>query len=392
MMRASSNRPSKIKAAACLAVLVIAGIWAVGAYASGVRTSEAAEAGSSGFVRSQQRYSKFSHDVAAHQRLDCSKCHTFPTANWKQVRKGDDAFPDVTDYPKHASCINCHRQQFFRGTPPAICSICHTNPGPRNSARHPFPNPREIFDESAKGRTATSDFTINFPHDIHVAMMGRRFRSESGFIAAAWSGPRRSEESCAICHQTMDPQGDGDEEYFSKPPDDIGDAFWLKKGTFKSSPISHAACFTCHSQDSGMEPGPMNCATCHKPKDKFAPDFDPSLAAKMGIRNRAMLEAWRTRASSGTFRHEFFSHAEMNCADCHNTSAITNDFKTRKVAVTACSNCHITATADDGGILNFEIESRRADSGFQCSKCHVTYGKQDIPDSHLKAVAAMAGN
>jgi hypothetical protein len=343
-------------------------------------------------VSSSQRYSKFSHDVAAH-KIDCGKCHKFPSDNWKKVREGDAAFPDVTDYPKHASCINCHRRQFFQGTSPAICSICHTNPGPRNSARHPFANPREIFDRSPKGRAARSEFEVYFPHDIHVDMISEHSPARSGFIAAAWTRSPQNEESCAVCHQTIDPQGDGSEEYFAPLPDGHGDAFWLKKGTFKSSPIGHTTCFTCHSEDGGIEPAPTNCAVCHRPRSEFAPDFDPTLAVKMGVTERRMLDAWRTRASAGTFRHEFFSHAEMSCSDCHNVSAmVTTDFRTRKVPVASCSNCHITATADDGGILNYEIDARRADPAFQCTKCHVTYGKQPIPDSHLKAIAALAGN
>ena len=390
MKRARKKRQTALKAITLSLSILLLGIW----WAAGETTNASvAETPGAEFVSSAQRYSKFSHDVEAHKKLDCSKCHTFPTSNWKTVRKGDDAFPDVTDYPKHASCINCHHQQFFRGSPPAICSICHTNPGPRNSARHPFPNPREIFDESPKGAGATSAFNIHFSHDLHVDMIAEGWRRPQGFINAAWSATgARNEESCAVCHQTIDPQGDGDEEYFTAPPADIGDALWLKKGTFKSSPTSHATCFTCHSVESGMEPAPTNCAACHKPKEKFEPDYDPELAARIGVRRRAMLDAWRSRTSSGTFRHEFFSHAEMSCADCHNTSAITEGQATRKVAVASCSNCHITATSDDGGILNFEIDSRKADAGFQCTKCHVTYGKRPIPESHLKAVAAMAGN
>ncbi|MEP6900440.1 MAG: cytochrome c3 family protein, partial [Actinomycetota bacterium] len=90
------------------------------------------------------RYSEFPHNK---HKLACSTCHNFPSANWKSVRK-TDAFPDITDYPRHESCLNCHRQQFFKGAKPQICSICHTNPSPNDSSRHPFPNPREIFDQS----------------------------------------------------------------------------------------------------------------------------------------------------------------------------------------------------------------------------------------------------
>ena len=99
-------------------------------------------------------YTRFTHQVAKH-KLACDSCHKFPSSNWKDVRKGDAAFPDITDYPQHPSCLQCHRQQFFSGAVPAICTGCHTEPSPRNSTRHPFPNPREVFDQSPKGRTRT---------------------------------------------------------------------------------------------------------------------------------------------------------------------------------------------------------------------------------------------
>lgn len=336
------------------------------------------------------KYSDFSHDVKAH-KMDCGKCHTFPSANWEKVRPKDSAFADITDYPKHASCINCHRQQFFRGNKPVICSICHTNPGPRNSSRHPFPNPREIFDESPKGKTAPpSDFVISFPHDKHVEIVSRNSVNEPVIVNAAWARSRRAfaEESCAVCHKTLAPQGDSPDEFFTKPPADIGEAFWLKKGTFKTSPTGHTTCFTCHSADSGMSPAPTDCATCHKPRQDGGPaDFDAALAIRTGATSRVMQEIWRTRHSAGTFRHEFASHSELSCSTCHNVSTmVTEDPKTRKVPVTSCNMCHITATADDGGVLNFEVEQRKANSAFQCVKCHISFGKEPIPASHLNAI------
>src|SRR5215217_4810305 len=44
-------------------------------------------------------YSRFSHSIAQHRQA-CDSCHKFPTRNWKEARKADAAFPDVTDYPE----------------------------------------------------------------------------------------------------------------------------------------------------------------------------------------------------------------------------------------------------------------------------------------------------
>jgi hypothetical protein len=53
--------------------------------------------------------------------------------------------------------------------------------------------------------------------------------------------------------------------------------------------------------------------------------------------------------------------------------------------------CHITETSDDGGILNFEIDSRKKDTSFQCAKCHIAFGRMPVPESHIKAIAALSG-
>ena len=337
------------------------------------------------------KYSEFPHDNKAH-KIECATCHKFPSDNWKTVRTGADAFPDITEYPKHESCLNCHKQQFFKGAKPAICSICHTNPSPRNSARHPFPNPREIFDKSPKGKKAESDFVIGFPHDKHIEIVSDRGRSSSPFINASFvRGSRKlaGEESCAVCHKTASPLGDSKDEYQTPAPANLGDGFWLKKGTFKSAPVGHTTCFTCHSADSGMSPAPTDCATCHKLKPASVPvDFDAKLAEPMKIEDKMIMDSWRRRDSSGKFAHEFFAHIEMSCSTCHNVGAMnTTDPLTKRVAISSCATCHVTATADDGGALNYEADQRKSNPAFVCIKCHTSFGKLPIPESHTKALA-----
>lgn len=345
-------------------------------------------------TRAAVRYRQFPHDVKAH-RMECASCHKFPSPNWNKVRSGDAAFPDITDYPRHESCIGCHRQQFFKGAQPNICSICHVNPSPRDSRRFPFPNPRELFDANSGSKIVRADFDIYFPHDKHVDIVTARAGTTDVFRKVSFnSAPRQqSEESCVVCHKTLNPQGDSDDEYVTKPPANLGDAYWLKKGTFKTVPTGHTTCFTCHSQDSGIEPAPTSCATCHKLKTPQPPaDFDPKLAARMGITDRVTLDLWRTRHSAGKFRHEWMSHAELSCSTCHNVSTIvTTDPATKKVPVAACGTCHATATADDGGAINFEVDSKRSNAAFECTKCHVTYGRSAVPGSHIKAIEAAGG-
>src|SRR2546428_12322814 len=100
-------------------------------------------------------YTKFSHQThVVTQKLVCNSCHKVPSKNWKEVRKGDAAFPDVTDFPEHASCLNCHREQFFaRERPaPAICSNCHVNNSPKDTSRYLFPSLGAVNDPTQKRR------------------------------------------------------------------------------------------------------------------------------------------------------------------------------------------------------------------------------------------------
>lgn len=347
-------------------------------------------------------YSNFSHRTLAHQK-SCDSCHKFPSANWKDVRKGDAAFADITDYPQHASCVECHRQQFFSGARPIICSVCHVNPSPRDSTRFPFPSLGEPFYATKKAQGFASDFQVNFPHAKHMDLIGQMQPAtgaqesvQSSAHALRLASRQQADKSCATCHETFMPQGKSDEEYVTKPPKTLGDAFWLKKGTFKTIPLTHANCFTCHSQDSGITPAPSDCSTCHKLSAgaQLPADFDPRLAQAMGLADNLLLMKWRGRNSSGTFSHEGGMHTDVSCTVCHKVETMnTLDARSLKVSILSCgggeTGCHITQSADDGGALNIEIDQRSATASFACSKCHTTFGRSPLPQSHRDAVAAV---
>jgi len=314
-------------------------------------------------------YSSFSHSThVAKQNLPCRACHAFPTNNWKEVRKGDAAFPDVAEFPEHATCLNCHRRQFFaRRRPfPKICSNCHVKATPIETMRYAFPSVGEPFLATAEAVNFVSAFRIFFPHEEHT------------------------DSDCADCHQTHHPQGKSDDEFVTKPPKEIGDAFWLKKGTFKTRPLTHASCFTCHNQETELPPLPGNCDVCHKlsTSQKLTPDFDAKLATAIGVIDWWTLTAWRNRISAGAFRHEI--HSDLKCAQCHNVGSMnTTSDETQKVPVKSCGGaegCHVTATLDDGGILNYEIDQRNRSASFACTKCHLEFGNKPVPASHLSAI------
>ena len=350
-------------------------------------------------------YSQFSHRThVEQQKLACDSCHKVPAKNWKQVRQGEAAFPDASDFPEHSSCLNCHRRQFFARERPApvICSNCHLAVSPRNTSRWLFPSLGDVTDPKVRRRDFVSEFGVGFPHDKHLDVVSfNEFSRERNppFVAVLFQEKKKDgpPASCPVCHQTYQPQGDSSEEYVTKPPKNLGDNFWLKKGTFKTIPNSHTVCFTCHNPDSGLAPEPKDCSLCHKllpgePNVKV--DFEPKRAIEMGITDKMILARWSRRISAGAFRHEGGEHPDLNCMNCHNVAASnTLDLKTLKVPVRSCGGsdgCHITAHTDDGGALNFEIEQKKKDPAFVCTKCHITFGRETVPENHLQAIPAPA--
>jgi phage FluMu protein Com len=346
-------------------------------------------------------YTRFQHSTEAHRRA-CDSCHEFPSANWKEVRKADEAFEDVSEYPEHASCIDCHRAQFFaRERPqPRVCSVCHVGVTPKDQARKPFPNPLERFRESGWARDFDSDFRVFFPHEKHADLFGMNANPEGRGVRFVTARHRpqdaaRDNASCANCHQVYRPQGKSDDEYATKPPKDLGDDYWLKKGTFMTTPTSHSTCFTCHSAESGMKPGPADCATCHRlppaGSQTARKDFDPQTPARVGVTDLVVLSKWRRRDSAATFRHEGGMHPELSCATCHKVNAMdTSDERTTSVRAMSCGGgeggCHVTPTSDDGGVFNFEMDQRKANAAFRCTKCHLVYGTLPAPASHAGAI------
>ncbi len=373
--------------------------------------------------QSRRNYTNFSHLTPQHRQA-CDSCHTIPTANWPRVRRAGDAFPDVTDYPDHPSCINCHRQQFFVGARPQICTVCHTVVSPREGARHPFQNPSENFATARRRPREASEFGINFPHDRHQDVMalvlpslrsvGEAQLVRASFQQTAESAPRPV-DSCTICHQTYrhpqeskDASGKAasDEDYVIPPPAPLPEnelrlkAYWLKRRTFKTSPTGHDSCFNCHWQEGGERPLSNDCAGCHRLLSggrtglsrRARLDVDLNQPFVKAIDDAEILEKWANRKAAN-FRHERSEHLDVGCTACHiNITTINRlDVNTLDVPILTCSSsrCH-GSTRSPKGTLVKEIEQRRKPDGarYACIECHMNYGREPIPPSHENTLPA----
>lgn len=247
--------------------------------------------------RAQPRvaYANFSHTThVTKQKLACGSCHKFPTNNWKEVRKGDAAFPDVAEFPEHGSCLNCHRPQFFaRERPvPAICSNCHVKATPIDTSRYPFPSLGEPFLTTAKGAGFVSEFHVAFPHDKHT------------------------DTACADCHQAAKPEDKG----------------------FKTRPLTHATCFTCHNQESELAPLPANCDACHKQ------------GTPGGTEGRQLFAhaVFTPAADCSQFKHDNAQHARLPCLLCHRRDNNSpQPTLPGKAAHAPCTGCHAPQFANN---------------------------------------------
>ena len=285
--------------------------------------------------RARANYTSFSHSThVTKEKLACSSCH----------------LPNTDEFPKHATCLDCHRQQFFARERPAprICSNCHVKGTPKDTTRYPFPSLGEPFFTTAKAVGFVSEFRVFFPHSKHED-------------AAA----------CDDCHKTH-------------------------QGAFKTRPFTHASCFTCHNAESELAPLPANCDSCHKhgATRKHTVDFDEKIVATMEAKDWWSLTASRNRISAGAFKHEVHGDLELKCTQCHQMAQLdTTVDETQKVPVKSCGGaegCHVTAKLEDGGALNSELDERNKDAKFVCTKCHIAFGNRPVPASHVNAIPKTA--
>ena len=309
----------------------------------------------------QRRKESFSHASASHAKINCASCHKNPTANWVTAR----GYPDVADYPGHSSCIGCHRADFFAGNRPAICAGCHTNPGPRGSARFPFPV-----------RTRSQEFTTIFPHDVHQNLIAaNRPKNDVAIAHFASASYVRTDDlkppvfnNCAVCHETtatLPKFGPRGLPSLQPLADAAADSFAPTAAFFKNSPNSHASCFTCHYQN--QKPDRTNCAGCHT---LTAPYIESNEIARYSLK----------------FNHLSTNHVNKDCVTCHVRITQNTDLKTMTnadVPIQTCSTSSCHGPAIQGEIAKRESGLAAKQPVFQCNYCHTPeIGRFPVPPSH----------
>lgn len=344
-----------------------------------------------------RNYPRFLH--ASHRppvsRLDCANCHTITSPTARDTIAAATK-PSVKGFPYHDSCVGCHRQQFFRGANPSICTVCHTRSSPRLTRRdmHSFPK------ESAQLRAR--EFPGYFPHELHQSLIAKNTVTDNGArifwnfahpISQAINNQRtQAVDNCATCHgqEARSPaliKVGGTEEVF-KPVD----------GTFKTVPAGHAACFNCHWQS--QPPTKDDCAGCHLSqselvKRKRAASVEAPLPGLLSPNAAQWFKTWPRewpKRLSIKFRHQTENH-DVGCTTCHIniTQMQTLNIPKADVPITTCAPCHISASPvlrKDGVNLTIysemSAEEKDADNMTNiCIGCHTSLiGRERPPCSH----------
>jgi hypothetical protein len=342
-------------------------------------------------------YSRFSHSSATHAKRDCASCHVIASF----------AKPDIADFPDHPACVECHRQQFFRGARPTICADCHTTVSPRTGTRFAFPKPNE-----------TPEFADAFPHANHIKTTSliqfKKVIGEKSNIQA----------TCLYCHKVNTAK-------LTMPTTPVASAFVAPSGTFMTTPTSHATCFQCHWQkgvaDHEQEPYATECASCHRnaathlvvansapPNPVVAPPAT-SIASQMKIIPSVLTSFPRRNIFPARyapkFVHELDAHKKrvndegkevaITCLTCHTAARKVTTLeslrsKENRVGLPTCSSsaCHTATTGSAQLTLSVyqELRERGKDAKFDCVLCHTPplSLSADVPCSHYVAVFASA--
>lgn len=312
---------------------------------------------------------RFSHTEPKHKAKSCDSCHLMPTANWVQAR----GFPDVAQFPGHASCFTCHKSNVLVGNKPTFCLACHSNVAP---GRAPF----LAFPVASRPR----EFTIKFPHNVHQDILARVEKPEgiavAHFVNASFTLDDKKAvfNSCAVCHAGSDklPKVDlppiKDELKADTAP--TAEKIDVKATFFKTMPAGHQTCFTCHF--SGIKPASSDCAGCHTLTKPY--------------QNTDTLHRYSIK-----FDHTQKDHAGKDCMACHVRIAQNADAAAMKdpdVPILACASCHgnpfngakkAANNYFESAIAN-EMTERQKDKSMQCTYCHSTaVGRYPVPASHL---------
>lgn len=368
-------------------------------------------------------YSLFKHEDhrkdSNGKELACSSCHTIPSpAEPDKIAAATN--PGIAlGYPYHDSCLRCHRQQFYKGNFPVICTVCHTRVSPRLSSRDIFP---QFPSPKRGGDIMEREFPGYFPHGIHQSLMAKSsppLRDTNGglsllrasFNAEQQDKPVKPPDICATCHFT-DERGPVALPLKGIPSDETFKR--IEPDTFKTIPgegraDAHASCFSCHWQ--AQKPTKDDCNGCHLSQSDYkARKLEITQPPAFSINAARWFKDWPNgvpKRFSLKFRHDthtlsFDGKTETNnhdvgCATCHIniTQMTTLNIPKADVQIISCAPCHATDRAGaitvgpNVKVTIYDEMTLKGDASknYTCVACHTSIiGREQPPCSHYSVI------
>jgi predicted CXXCH cytochrome family protein len=276
----------------------------------------------------QLRGGKFPHAQAGkqglqgHRDLACSQCHTSSAQPPYEVTGKPS--PGVTlvmqtQFPGHASCVQCHNFAAMFFAKPAFCGICHA--GRAESLAQPG-----LFASFQTARAA-SDFGIDFSHPAHRRPLPAGL---SIVAAASRSAALRQAQlaegaalRCTDCHARI---ASANAQEFS-------------------TESGHTVCFTCHLQKPAQAaadfPARNDCRGCHELTDGGQRQQGPALWINFKVLDFRHADHELDTRSVKKSEARQAKPADYLCVECHSAAANAerlSDIKAPRLG--NCVSCH----------------------------------------------------
>jgi len=323
-------------------------------------------------------------------------------------------------YPYHDSCLRCHRQEFYRGNFPVICTVCHTRVAPRLTARDVYPQ----FPGPKHRDLTARELPAYFPHGLHQNLLAldrpERLRDASAgvrLLRTSFGGavpdqiPTQALD-CATCHATdergplaLPLKGIQSDETFKRVE---ADTFETIPGTREAD--AHASCFNCHWQ--AQKPTREDCNGCHLTRTDYTAgklqtyrppalmptaarwfkDWPTELPMRLSLKFRH-----NTHTPSADGKTETNNH-DIKCTTCHVhiTQLMPLDNPKTDVQIITCASCHASPTAGRGipvgqgvKVTIYEEMKLKEEPGkkYTCVACHTSViGVEQPPCTHYAVI------
>lgn len=318
---------------------------------------------------------------------DCGTCHNAAAWNPAFYDHNLSTFK-LTGQHATASCLSCHANNVFKGTP-SDCNSCHSSKDVHNG---------NLGKNCGSCHNTSAWKPASFDHNLATfKLTGQHVNTACSSCHANnvyWGTP----STCSSCHASKDAHNG---QLGSNCGQCHSTSGWLPAtfdhnvSSFKlTGKHANVACTSCHVNNV-FKGTPTNCSTCHASQDNHNGQFGTNCGS--------------CHTTSGwlpaTFDHNLSSfkltgaHVSVNCAQCH-TGGNYSGIPTNCVSCHAqpsghfgsnCAQCHTTSNWNASySHTGFALPG--AHSSLGCSQCHTSGGYTGLSSTCVSCHAEPGGH